>query len=799
MLLLILLVLPIWFVGFKITRIISTERRFEVILPVSLFFSVNLFILSLNLISYIFYPPLGIYITYLGFIFAGIILWRLKKLISDKIDLPQQSTRRLLFLSIFIWAILLFVIIGRISLSGDPQFYSGIAKSYTIGNFPMVTPWQPDVKLAYHYGPSIFMGVLHFFTGSTFDIVQRSTAFVIVLMFATFLIWVFKRHKTIKSLLAYQLIPLIILITLGNWMISIPKFPLAFPQNFTGIIDWISKMPSVNISYEVYGGSIVSLKDLVFFYHEMIAITSFIWILWLTFTYDKNRKVIGWTILTLSLASLSIINEVFILISLPAIALVIFWREYPLKDLLSKKVFLTIIVLFFILAGLVIFQGGVPTGLLTGKKSENPTLQFFPDKKKIFVHNVIYDNHYNITSLENTNLQTFQLQQQDARLFLPTKEKWLPFIWFHPGIVYFYIINFIICLLLFISKQRKKLLICLSLLIPAICLSLIYNLSFSLSNYSSRLIGLTYSFLGANVVFFLVWTLEYLARSKKYKLLFLLLFLTLWLVATSSLPTLATFLKGDEKINKFITLERSTVNATEEWISKNLPFNARLLVLSNTSPSPQTNVGVFIPIWPGGFKSYTMDYSPQYYDLIFTLNPTAFKEFKMTHILIDSQAYSKLPEIRRQQLSYSDYFSAVYSTEAEKLYKINDKYLNEVSDLPGTFKEMDTIIIPKKAKVYIDMSYEGVEKKGLMEGLIRAITFAMKDRSMYFKDALPSCNNQFYTHQEVKICGSQPSRNTDYDYLILSYVNKPENVCDCKAEIVWKGFDNVIYIWKVLK
>jgi len=84
----------------------------------------------------------------------------------------------------------------------------------------------------------------------------------------------------------------------------------------------------------------------------------------------------------------------------------------------------------------------------------------------------------------------------------------------------------------------------------------------------------------------------------------------------------------------------------------------------------------------------------------------------------------------------------------------------------------------------------------------------MKDRSMYFKEALSSCNNQFYTHQEIKICGRQPLRDTDYDYLILSYANNPKNVCDCKTDLVWKGFDDFIsegkkapfiYIWKVLK
>lgn len=651
------------------------------------------------------------------------------------------------------------------------------------------------------------MGVFYILTGSSFHLIQRFTSFLIVLMFATFLIWVFKRHLTFKSLVIYQLIPLIILISLGNWMIAIPKFPLEFPQNFTGILEWASKMPTVGMAFFTYGGSIVSLQGLIFFYHELIVVTSFIWILWLCFTYNKSRRIVAWTILTLSLASLSIINEAFIPLSLPAMALVIFCREFPFKNLISKKTILSITILCFILAGLIIFQGGVPTELLTGKRSEYPTLQFFPDKKKVFVHNAIFDNYNNLVRLENIDLQTYQLQQQASRLFLPTKEKWLPFIWFHPGIIYFYIANLIICLLLFVFKQRKKLLICLSLIMPAICASLIYNLTFALSNYSSRLIGFTYSFLGASIVLFIVWTLEYFVKNKKSKFLsILMVFLTLWLTIPSFFPNLAWFLTSGEKSNKLIIPDSSTVNATEEWIVKNLPYNARLLFLSNLSPSPQTNVGIFIPIWVGEHKDYSMDYSPQYFDVIYTLNPTTMKEFKMTHMLIDSQAYSKLPEIRKEQLNSSKYFTPIYSTtndlsnqQGEKLFRINDAYINEASDLPGTFKEIDTVIIPKKAKIYIDTSYEGIENKAQWERLKRPLIFALKDRNLYFKDALPGYNNQPYTHQEVKIAGSEPSRSTDYDYLVLSYANNPKNVCDCEAEIVWKGFDDFIFIWKVLK
>ncbi len=804
MFLLLLLILPIWFVGFKLTRVISSEKRLEVIVPVSLFGSINLFILTLNLLSYIFRPPLSVYITYLSFLSLGITLLRLKKLILTKIDIPKLKTRKLLFLSIFIWALLLFQIIGHMGLSGDPTLYATIAKSYTRGNFPILAPWQPDIKLAYHYGPSIFLGSFHVLTDSSFDLIQRSTAYLIVLMLAIFLIWILKRHLTLKSLIIYQLIPLIILISLGNWMIAIPKFPLEFPQNFTGILDYVSKLPTVDMAFSTYGGSIISLTGLIFFYHELIGVVSFIWIVWLSFTYTKDQRIKAWIILTLSLASLSVINEVLLPFSLIASNLIILSREFPFKTLLSIKNIFSIFFLISVFTTLVAFQGGVITEALFGKKPENPTLQFFPDKKQVFVHNALYDNYHNVIHLENTDLQTYQLQQQSSQLFLPTKEKWLPFIWFHPGFIFFYVINFIICLLLLMLKQKTKLLICLSFLLPAICATLIYNSTFVLANISSRLLGFSYSFLGVNIVFFLIWTLEYLVKNKKLQ--FIILVLVMWLTIPSFFPTLAIFLNRGEKNNKLIVVDHMTVNPTEEWIYKNLSYNTRLLFLSAISPSSFTNIGIFMPISLGKYRDFSMDNSPEYYDLIITLNPTALKKFKITHILLDSASYSKLPKIRRDQLNSSEYFSTLFSTShdlasenGEKLYQINNKYLNEVSDLPGTFKELDQSIIPKKSKVYIDTSSIGVEDKAKWSGLKRALQLALKDRDLFFIDALPGYNNTFYTHMEAKISGSEPSKNTAYDYLALSYATDPKTVCDCKTEIIWKGFDNFIFIWKVFK
>ncbi len=803
MLLILLLILPIWFVGFKLTRLISSENRLEVIVPVSLFGSTALFILFLNLTSYIFHPTLGIYIAYIIFFLTGLILLRLKKPITG-INLPNSISKKLLLLSILIWAILLFRVVGHVSLSGDPTLYTLIAKSFTRGNFPIYSPWQPDIQLAYHYGPSIFMGVFHLFSGSSFDLIQRSTAFVILLMLSTFLSWVFKRHLTIKSLIAYQLIPLIILISLGNWMIAVPKFPFELPPNFTGILDWLSKMPSVEKAFSTYGGAIISLQGLIFFYHELVAVASFVWILWLSFTYDKNRRILSWTILTFSVAALSIINEAFVLLAFPSMCLIILCKEFPFRSLVTKKNVLSLIILSLLLPIIIIFQGGVPTGLLTGKKSEYPTLQFFPDKKKTFVHNAIYDNYNELVRLENTDLQTYQLQQQSSRLFLPTREKWLPFIWFHPGVIYFYLANFFIFLFLLLSRQRLRLLIFISLLTPAITTSLLYNLTFSLSNYSSRLLALTYTFLGINLALFLIWTLEDLKKSRVYK--FIILTLIICLAIPSLFPNMAWLLSIGEKNNKLISPDTYLLNSTENWLYNNLPFNARLLQLSSSITSPLIHVGVFTPIWLGDYKDYSIDKSPQYFDLIYTLNPTMFNKFKITYLLIDYQDFQKLPEIRKEQLKSNKYFSPIFSTtndlsnqSEERIYKINDAYIDEASDLPGTFAELSQSVIPREAKVYVNISSKGIENWSKWEALKRALVTTLKDRSLYFDNALPGYNNQFYTHQETKVSGSEPSKSIDYDYLALSYINKPEDVCSCNAQIIWKGFDDFIVVWKVLK
>lgn len=691
------------------------------------------------------------------------------------------------------------------NLTGDPFIFQTIGKSFARGNFPIYEPWQPDMKFSYHYGPSIFLAVFHQIANLPFDLVQRVTSFVIALMMSQFLIWIFKRHFSLKSLLVYQLIPLISLISLGNWMMAIPIFPFKFPPLPNGLFSWLSALPTSHVSFSTYGGAINDLNGLIYFYHELIGMMAFIWILWLSFTYNKNFRNLSFFFLTISIAATAIINEVFLPLSILASSLIIFFREFPFKNFFSFKRILLMISLAFLLVLLVVFQGGTPTESIFGFKSEYPTAQILPNKKNIFV---LIDKDLSLQNYQKEiiNLADYQKIQQSSKLFSP-ESMWYPFRWFHPGFIYFYIANFIACFIFYLFKQKNRLLLSVTLLVSAIIATLIYNSTYVIANNSSRLIAFTYTFLGTNLAFFVVWVLEYLANKRVYFILASII--VAWLSIPSFLPPLSQQLTPAEPQNKLFFQERETLPPVLDWVYRNLPYNARVFNLVSAGYNGYTlaKLGVFTPTWPPGIRAYTMDSSPAHLDATFTLNPSPLKQLKITHLIIDSYFFSKLPKARQEALNRSDYFQIVFSADSfstnswERVYQIKDNYFTGAQDLPGTFKQLDQEVIPLKAKVYIDKTtpLSTTKDLGSWYPLRRALIFALRNRELYYDEGIPNGTNLPYQHVEAKVSGSPPSKSVVYDYLTLFSDTIPETVCDCKTEVLWKGFEDNIVIWRVLK
>lgn len=792
----VLTIFPLWFVGFILTRVLSSEKRVEVILPTSLFGGITIFIFTLNIVSYVVHPPLGIYISYALFILFGLLVVFRNRTNIKAIDIPDIKICILLLLSLIIWAVFLFNVIGHFSLSGDPSLYEIIGRTFARGNFPILQSWQPEITLSYHYGPSLFLGFIFLFTHASFDFIQRFTSFIIVLLLSQFLIWILKRHITWQSFTIYQLFPLMSLVALANYMIVIPILPLHLPAHVSDFFTWISQLPTINQAIVTYGGAIVSLGPLVYWYHELIGWMCFIWIVWLSFTYNKQQRFFSWVIIAISIASLSLINEIFLLPAFFISGVCILVKEYLSMRAISIRSILFLSAIFIICSVLIIFEGGIITQTIIAKKSEYPSTYFFPNKNKFFVLN---------SDKRVVRLSDFETEQQSSFLF-PLNKQWFPFRWFHPGFIIFYIINIAICLILFLKKQNKKLFLACSFLCFAVLTSLSYNFVYTIFN-GSRFIALAYTFLGINITLAIVWVLSYAAEKRKILLLFYSIIFALYFIIPSLLPLLFQLFIYQEKENKLVVQEATTLSPTLQWIAKNLPYNIRLVnIMSDVAYNNYTlaNVGIFTPLFNPKYRAYTREGSPEYVDMIYTLNPSDVSLFKIQYMLIDSASFAKLPVIRQKQILDSKFFVPVYNNSLsqnswERVYKITPAYSKTASDLPGTFSQLRQIIIPQNAKIYIDKQYpEGIINESDWDFFRRNTLFALKDRDLYYEKALRSGNFP-YVHVEAYIRGTTPTKNTKFDYLILSNVTKPESICHCETQLLWKSFEDRIIVWKVIK
>jgi hypothetical protein len=792
-----LVILPLWAVGFILTKLVSSEKRIEVLLPVSLFGSIPLFIFLLNILSYVFKPPTGVYIIYILYILIGALLFmKFRKEVLRGIDFPPVIYFIGIVLSLIIWGKFLFVVIGHLSIMGDPDTYRIIGKTFLQGNFPIHEPWQPETIFSYHYGPSIFLAFINAFTGASFDLIQRFTSFLLVLLLSLFLVWVLKRHTSFISLIIYQLLPVATLIALGNLMIALPILPIQLPPHFPGWFNWISQQPGADMAFVPYGGAIVSLGGLIYWYHNLIGWVSFLWVLWLGFTYNRERRYATWILMSLSIIGIALINEIFIPCAVIAVVITALSREHPIKKLFSTKNLIFLASLGVISISLIAIQGGTITQTIFGVKSQYPSVYILPDKKEIFV----VDQYDKVV-----NLDYFQKEQQSAQIIpFDADKNYLPFFWFHPGYAFLYLLNFFICIWLYIKKQKKFLLLCFIFLCAAVFTTLVYDTIYVAFN-GSRLIALGYTLLGVNIILAIIWVLSYFIEKRRYIYFVISCILTLSLILPSVLPSLFRLFIYKEQLNRFNFPYTTTLSGTLAWLHTNLPYNARIVnIMSDANYNNYTlaDVNIFTPLFNPKYRARSIDASPEYQDMVQTLNPTDIKIFKIEYLVIDSARFVQLPTIRQKQIESPKYFVQLYNNKTsqttwERIYKITDTYLKNAKDLPGTFSELDRKI-PKKAKIYVDDEIPKNSGNSFHWQLLRRSLFAtLKNRDLYYDKALPS-GSYPYVDVDLYVKGHAPSNKIKYDFLVLSNFTKPGSVCSCKTELYWKGFDDTIIVWKVL-
>jgi len=231
-----------------------------------------------------------------------------------------------------------------------------------------------------------------------------------------------------------------------------------------------------------------------------------------------------------------------------------------------------------------------------------------------------------------------------------------------------------------------------------------------------------------------------------------------------------------------------------KWIERNISVDKRFIVLDTRAPHPSgqsrvmVQAGVFAPIFPGEFRAYTIEASPEYLDIAYYLSTRALRALKINYLLIDSSFFTKLPELRKKQLEEGKYFKVVFANENasgwEKVFEVDKSFFDDQNELPGTIREMSGKVT--NGKIYIDN-----EEYFNPSFLRRAIIFSLRQKDLYF---LPQSG--VYLNVEVDIRQSYPLSNGNYDYLILGKDRDPKEVCKCQTKLIWQGLSGEVYLWK---
>lgn len=139
------------------------------------------FLISLMFLSYLIKPPAGIIATFICYNLACFILYYLaigpKKLFLAFCFKITFSNVLLLLLLLF-YSLFIFVFINGSGYAGDVNTYWSLGSSFARGNYPTVSPWQPNYLSAYHQGTIMILGSLHALTGLSMVIVHYFFLFI---------------------------------------------------------------------------------------------------------------------------------------------------------------------------------------------------------------------------------------------------------------------------------------------------------------------------------------------------------------------------------------------------------------------------------------------------------------------------------------------------------------------------------------------------------------------------------------------------------------------------------------------
>src|SRR3989344_8162247 len=191
--------IPILLSGILILKRFSIVERFELLLPVGSILGLSFFVLSLNFSAFFLKGMSGVIFSY--FLLIVLTLFIYLKGSSTKVSYPSGKALYFYIFSVVAWSAFL-IWKGNYALVGsDTNLYFAIAHSFIKGNFPPLTPWQPNLPLSYHMGTSELLGSFYGFTNLSFNFLHIFFSIFFIFCSSQIILWLWKRHITLSSFL----------------------------------------------------------------------------------------------------------------------------------------------------------------------------------------------------------------------------------------------------------------------------------------------------------------------------------------------------------------------------------------------------------------------------------------------------------------------------------------------------------------------------------------------------------------------------------------------------------------------
>lgn len=773
------LVLTLSICGLIIVRRICDDVRIQILLPTAVIIGIALYVFLLNLVAYAVKGPPGFYAA---LAFEISLAFFLKVKIKPKeIIFPQKKEKAVWLISALIWFIFLFYISATGSaLSPDWLHNSYFASLLIRGDFPIHNPFQPDRLSSYHIGVPVILGALRLFTGGADAFLGSTLSLITLFAISQILQWILKVKSGIFNLTLLIFIPLIALVSLGNFMIVWP-YQFSFPKIDDGIMRWLHNLPTLSDTYNAYGAP-TSLDGLNLFLHRMLALSIFSALIPLVLFPNRLKRFLSSVVILILLAALALADESVFIVVTPAIILLLCFTLFE-KNIKQW-------ILFCLMAlSVTVLQGGLISEAIFKSDSTIARVLLFPDDEKN-------------PAARFEKYRSYRLEAQSSKL-IPDKEEYRPFRWFHFGAIWQVGALFIACLvftLIFKNKLTDKSplyltwLFCLSGFIALIAFHGIVPEGWTHLN-GNRFLSLAYQLSGVGIVIFIILFWINLKGTKRLSKIYSVgvKILLVWFVLTSTLPTLAILFPRDKQ--NWFKIVSDPPKAEHVWLRNNLKVNTRILPFTEKFPTDSAvglakYVGIFTPLWYEKPEAQGAGVTPPYLDLFFTQNPEVFEKLKVDYILTNKSYRSILPAKRLADLNNMEYFMTVYSDREGDVIisKILPEYFLRAENYKGTFYELSQIL-PSEGAFFIE------QPPGIDEAVWRVafLTLQMYDYEMYYNLSFIPVYN-FIINVHLKFNGESNNR---YDYLVLGPKTDPNSIVKGQAKLVWSQIAGYVNVWKV--